>query len=371
MFTLSDSNVLTTIPLTSICFNQDRVIHQYHGFHTSLSPGLAWNIDSASIISLCSITLDYNFCCGSRYKVEAKSQPKNTAESTTISDCCLNSSRIWNNLRLNSSRGRSFIRNSNYNWRMGLNTTTDWHHRYQQQARWTSELRRFLYKEANAKEGNTLLDVGCGTGVLIAELELQGIQYCGLDIDHASLLFATRENGTQGLIQGDGLSIPLPDNSFDMSVCHFYLMWLSNPKLAVSEMIRVTKSGGKILALAEPDYGGRIDFPDNLSILGKLQTESLINQGANPHIGRRLAEIFNRNGLISVKTGVLGGQWSKMTDWEGWETEWQVLESDIVLNKSSLNMNTLSRLKEIDRSAYENGERILFVPTFYAWGIVK
>ncbi len=133
-------------------------------------------------------------------------------------------------------------------------------------------------------------------------------------------------------------------------------------------MARVTRPSGAVLALAEPDYGGRVDFPEELGQLGVWQMESLRTQGADPLMGRKLARVFRQAGLYSVETGALGGQWSGAPDWEAWESEWSVLESDLK-NKPSLS-EKLGFLKRLDKSAYEKGERVLFVPTFYAWGRV-
>jgi hypothetical protein len=47
-----------------------------------------------------------------------------------------------------------------------------------------------------------------------------------------------------------------------------------------------------------------------------------------------------------------------------------VIESDIKQAGISQNEHNLEELKRIDRQACEEGERVLFVPTFYAWGIV-
>jgi hypothetical protein len=85
-------------------------------------------------------------------------------------------------------------------------------------------------------------------------------------------------------------------------------------------------------------------------------------------MGRKLAGLFQRAGLRAVETGALGGQWSGLPDWEHWESEWIVLESD--LKKSFQDSESWKDLKKLDRTAYERAERVLFVPTFYAWGRV-
>jgi hypothetical protein len=119
-----------------------------------------------------------------------------------------------------------------------------------------------------------------------------------------------------------------------------------------------------VIALAEPDYGGRIDYPEELVELGRRQEAALRNQGADPRMGRTLAEVFHRTGLQDIEAGVLGGQWKGKPSRQEWELEWDVLQSDLGMGQN------LDRLRFLDWDARERGERILFVPTFYALGRV-
>jgi hypothetical protein len=135
-------------------------------------------------------------------------------------------------------------------------------------------------------------------------------------------------------------------------------------------MARVTQPGGVVLALAEPDYGGRIDYPVELGVLGDWQQTSLGQQGANPLIGRKLRAVFHQAGLSDVEAGLLGGQWSGMPSSEEREIEWRVLEEDIKKIQNLTGTSEVIRLQKLDELAWERGERILFVPTFYAWGRV-
>ena len=248
-------------------------------------------------------------------------------------------------------------------------SSSEWHNRFTQQAQWTYDLRHHLYARLNLKHSDRILDVGCGTGVITSELNsLSEGHIFGLDILKAHLTLAQKYASQAAFTLGDAHHIPYETGNFDITVCHFLLLWVSNPIKVVSEMARVTQPGGSVLVLAEPDYGGRIDYPDEFSILGEWQQESLRRQGANPQIGRRLAEIFQQCGLRDHEIGVLGGQWSGSTILDEWESEWAILEYDMEqMNKTS---KSASRLKDIDLSARERGERVLFVPTFYAMGRV-
>lgn len=250
-----------------------------------------------------------------------------------------------------------------------------WHVRFSQQARWTQDLRNFLYTRAGLFKAERVLDVGCGTGALLPEL-ISGHQtsVIGLDINRSSLNYAQSTNSSAALIRGDAHNLPFADGSYDLTLCHFLLLWVSNPIRVLEEMVRLTRPGGAVLAMAEPDYGGRIDYPPELERLGDLQELSLRQQGADTRLGRRLAAMFNHVGLKSIEFGVLGGQWRISPANIDWQTEWDVLISDLEsISPKEIGLPTQEELEDlaiIDRHASQRGERILFVPTFYAWGKV-
>jgi ubiquinone/menaquinone biosynthesis C-methylase UbiE len=179
---------------------------------------------------------------------------------------------------------------------------------------------------------------------------------------------AIRNHPAASLLQADAHKVPLASSHFDLCICHFFLLWVSDPSSVVREMARITRPGGIVCALAEPDYGGRIDFPPDLTTLGQYQSQALSQQGANPELGRQLRSLFTRAGLRDVVTGVLGGQWRQPFDPDEWESEWQVLQNDLAQLTDV--HETLKKQKAQDLSAWVKGERILYVPTFYAWGRV-
>jgi len=243
----------------------------------------------------------------------------------------------------------------------------DWHRRFTQQARWTHDLRSYLYPIVGLAESEKILDVGCGTGALLGELQSQSeARIFGLDIQSENLKVA---QGIQGVLlsQGDAHKLPYPESTFEITLCHFTLMWVDTPFTVLTEMVRVTKPNGFVMALAEPDYGGRIDFPIELDQIGKLQTQSLQAQGADPFMGRKLAGLFKKAGMQNIQTGVLGAQWTGSPAQEEIDIEWSVLESDLK-GKIPSGSDPMKDLKALDKTAYEKGERVLFVPTFYAIG---
>jgi len=249
-------------------------------------------------------------------------------------------------------------------------TISQWHQRYQQQAHWTQNLRKYIYDQIGIQHANRILDIGCGTGVLEEELNrLASAKIFGLDIDINALRNAQVIAQNSIYTNADCLQLPYPSRTFDVTLCHFLLLWVKEQLNAVKEMARVTKPHGFILVLAEPDYGGRIDFPTELSPIGTWQIESLKEQGANPFMGRELRAIFSGAGLVDNEVGILGGQWKeKKTDLEI-ELEWEVIHSDLhQINEFTIQED---KLKALDLISRKTRQRILFVPTFYAFGKVN
>lgn len=243
----------------------------------------------------------------------------------------------------------------------------EWHDRFCQQARWTRALRLYLFERFHVDQANRILEVGCGTGALLSEFNVDQTRIHGLDLNQEYLELARQHAPIAQLTQGDALHLPYASGSFDSTLCHFLLLWVDDPVRAAAEMRRVTRSGGSVLAMAEPDYGGRIDYPPELGVLGVWQQQALQCQGADPLLGRRLAAILNQAGLKQVECGVLGGQWQTEPDPQAGEAEWRILLDDL---GDHLNAAELEELHEIDRKSRLLGERILFVPTLYASGRV-
>jgi SAM-dependent methyltransferase len=168
------------------------------------------------------------------------------------------------------------------------------------------------------------------------------------------------------LIQGNALQLPYSNITFDIVYCHFLLLWVRDPLQALLEMKRVAKPGASIIAFAEPDYTARVDKPDELVSLGQWQTESLKRQGADPGLGARLADLFFRAGIELIETGTIQNAEHDPSP-EEWEIEWAVIESDLA---GSVTNDDIRKMKILDWQARARGERVLVVPTYFAWGRV-
>lgn len=234
------------------------------------------------------------------------------------------------------------------------------HARYLQQASWTRDLRNYLFEKAGLDCANRVLEVGCGTGAILRELKSPAPLH-GLDLEPASLTQCRIHAPAASLTLGDAHALPYPNKSFDIVYCHFLLLWVSDPLRVVREMARV---GGTVLALAEPDYGARMDEPAELKLLGEWQTQALIRRGANPFFGAALAETFFQAGIKIEETGTIRPAGAKRST-EEWENEWEVIQADL---EDSVPGEDIQKMRNLDERARKRGERVLHVPTYFAWG---
>ena len=240
----------------------------------------------------------------------------------------------------------------------------NWHDRYVQQAGWTRDLRNYLFDKAGLKTARRVLEVGCGTGAILSELDSSASPH-GLDLDAGALVDARVHAPAATLVRGDALSLPYADFTFDITFCHFLLLWVRDPLTAVREMARVTRPNGFVLALAEPDHTARVDKPESLAPLGRWQTEALRRQGADVSFGAHLADTFARAGIEIVETGSI--QRAEEATVSGQEKEWAVIEADV---RGLVAEEEIHKLKLLDEEARARGGRVLHVPTYFVWGRV-
>ncbi|GAB4471902.1 MAG: hypothetical protein Kow0088_06050 [Anaerolineales bacterium] len=241
------------------------------------------------------------------------------------------------------------------------------HSQYLHQSLWTEKNREYLLKIAGVNRNSRILEVGCGTGAILKDIQKQLPLCYGIDIDFPSLLFARTDQEIHHLTLADALSLPFPDHYFDLSLCHYFLLWVQDKNRALKEMIRVTRNGGAVIAFAEPDHRSRIDYPSNLEEIGHLQNLSLIKQGADITIGRKLPQIFATNGLTNIIYGVYASEIREGDNLEAHQFEWNYLRNDL---DSWIDSEQIERLIESDLKAWINRQRVLYIPTFWAIGWV-
>jgi 2-polyprenyl-3-methyl-5-hydroxy-6-metoxy-1,4-benzoquinol methylase len=107
--------------------------------------------------------------------------------------------------------------------------------------------------------GESVLDIGCGSGVFADALARRGAKVLGIDANVDAIDYATRTFGREGLSFRRGLldELELPSASFDKVVCleiveHVYL---NQVRQLLDTLVRVLEPGGQLL-ITTPNYRG-------------------------------------------------------------------------------------------------------------------
>ena len=91
--------------------------------------------------------------------------------------------------------------------------------------------------------GETLLDVGCGTGWFTRRFAAEGIRVTGVDPNAEWLNFARRRSRGSDIswVGGDARCLPFPQGRFDDVVSIAALCFIDDERAAVAEVIRVCR----------------------------------------------------------------------------------------------------------------------------------
>jgi demethylmenaquinone methyltransferase/2-methoxy-6-polyprenyl-1,4-benzoquinol methylase len=120
--------------------------------------------------------------------------------------------------------------------------------------------KRRVLQLARPQPGERALDLCCGTGDLTLALAKHGANVIGLDFSDAMLAVAKEKASHRGavmaaqsskieFIRGDAQQIPFPENTFDVLTIGYGLRNLADLDAGLRDMLRVTRPGGRLVAL--------------------------------------------------------------------------------------------------------------------------
>jgi ubiquinone/menaquinone biosynthesis C-methylase UbiE len=169
-------------------------------------------------------------------------------------------------------------------------------------------LRRFL-RFSGIGPGQAVLEVGCGTGVVLRELaarvgsrgRLVGVDPSRTLIGAATrLLRDQRRRQRIALRVSDGARLPFPDSRFDAAVAVTVLLHVADPVAVVKEMMRVTRPGG-LVAVQDQDFGTTaLSHPDR-ALTERIMMGVAARVYEEPWSGRRLPGLLRAAGLERVR----------------------------------------------------------------------
>ncbi len=100
------------------------------------------------------------------------------------------------------------------------------------------------------QQGETILDVGCGTGIFSIEILSRGPGIVGLELSRPMITRALKKARGYPFqpVVGNMMSLPFSDGVFDKTVSMTALEFVADAAAAVAELFRVTRKGGTVVA---------------------------------------------------------------------------------------------------------------------------
>lgn len=157
--------------------------------------------------------------------------------------------------------------------------------------------------------GDRVLDLGCGPRGILEMLSdrvagtgwVVGIDADPTHVTMASELVADRGLGNVEVLCADARHTGLEPGTFDLAHARLLLVTVPEPAAVLAEMVRLTRPGGWVAGL-EADTEHAICYPPHPAFdrLCELFTLAFTRNGASPHLGRRLSELYRRAGLRQV-----------------------------------------------------------------------
>jgi SAM-dependent methyltransferase len=218
---------------------------------------------------------------------------------------------------------------------------------------------------AGVREGQQVIDVGCGPGALTAELVTRlGPQSVAAVDPSAPFVAATQaRNPGVDVRLASAERLPFPDRAFDAALAQLVVHFMSDPVAGLAEMARVTRGDGVVAACVWDHAGGQgplsLFWEAARELDPDVEDESQLAGAREGH----LAELFEAAGLLDIEETTV----TSSLQHESFEEWWQPFTGGVGPAGSyvaGLDAERKAALREHCRTRFPSGP---FTVTARAW----
>ncbi len=162
------------------------------------------------------------------------------------------------------------------------------------------EMAHLMVRASGVAHGDTVLDIGCGAGIVTCAFAAVAGHVTGLDLTPAMLERAQNRQNELSLTNmtwqcGDVNALPFPDNSFSIVVTRNTFHHLLSPESVLAEMVRVCRPGGRIVVVdTTPDAAKLGDYDRFETLLHPSHVHALSLED--------LLGLFTRANLLHIES---------------------------------------------------------------------
>jgi 2-polyprenyl-3-methyl-5-hydroxy-6-metoxy-1,4-benzoquinol methylase len=193
--------------------------------------------------------------------------------------------------------------------RFGYRTAgTSWYQRVLAKAIWLAPAQRenldFSVMYLPRKEHGTLLEIGCGSGRMLRQMQGLGWTVQGIDLDPGAVANAAKKGLKVTL--GELESCGYPNASFDAITMNHLIEHVYSPRSLLAECYRIVKPGGRVVVVTPniESIGHRL-FGKHWRGLEPPRHIHLFSVDALTRLGAEVGY-----GIVSARTTVHGAQWA-------------------------------------------------------------
>src|SRR6266571_5607887 len=202
---------------------------------------------------------------------------------------------------------------------MSFNVSADAYLRFM--GRYSEPLASQFADLAAVRQGQRVLDVGCGPGALTAEL-VSRLGPGGVSAVEPSAPFAAAARQRLPEVdirQSAAEQLPFPDGTFDAALAQLVVHFMADPVAGLREMGRVTRPGGVVAACVWDHGSGRGPLSLFWRAARELDPSARDESGLAGSSQGDLARLFAQAGLAAAQVTTLGVRVRHATFEQWWE----------------------------------------------------